>query len=126
MNHAANTGSGLALPRGWIDGDAGADRTLADHQLAAARDQRGVADFDAGDVSDGVERARRPANRQLEIPLSRLLRLEPGERMNKTMAAMDVRMFDLGAAIFIGSPSFVNVPRSMVSYGATGCNRRRS
>jgi hypothetical protein len=31
--------------------------------------------------------------------------------MNReTRAAMDARMFGLGAAIFIGSPSFVNAP----------------
>jgi hypothetical protein len=29
-------------------------------------------------------------------------------------------MFDLGAAIFIGSPSFVNVPRSIASYVLRG------
>ena len=57
------------------DGDAGAHRPLADHQLAAAGDQRGVTDLDAGDVGDGIERPGGAADRQLEIALSRLLRL---------------------------------------------------
>jgi hypothetical protein len=38
-----------------MDGsDAGADRAFADHELAAARDERGVADFDSFNVGDGV------------------------------------------------------------------------
>ena len=32
--------------------------------------------FNAGDVRDGIEHARRSANRQLEVTLPRLLRLE--------------------------------------------------
>ena len=35
-------------------GDAGADGAFADFELAAAGDERGVSDFDAFDVGDGV------------------------------------------------------------------------
>ncbi len=38
-------------------GDAGADRTFSDFEFAAAGDERGVSDFDAFDVGDGVVRA---------------------------------------------------------------------
>lgn len=35
-------------------GDAGADRAFTDFELAAAGNERGVSDFDAVDVGDGV------------------------------------------------------------------------
>ena len=57
------------------DRDAGANRTLADDELAAAGDQRRVSDLHPGDVGDRVERPCGAADRQLEITLSRLLRL---------------------------------------------------
>ena len=38
-------------------GDAGADRAFADFEFAAAGDERGVSDFYAFDVGDGVIRA---------------------------------------------------------------------
>ena len=71
---------GVGLAARVHDGDAGAHRALADDELAAAGDQRGVADLDAGNVGDGVERARGAADRQLEIALSRLLRVEAPSR----------------------------------------------
>ena len=48
-------------------GDAGAHRALADLQLALARDERRVADLDAGDVGDGVGGAGRAVERDAEI-----------------------------------------------------------
>ena len=67
---------GVGLAARMHDGHAGAHRALADDQLAAAGDQRGVADLDAGHVGDRIERPGGAANRQLEITLSRLLRLQ--------------------------------------------------
>jgi len=70
------------------DSDAGANGTLAYNEFAASRDQRRVADLDAGDVRDRVERTRSAADRQLEIVLSRFgLRLrrhrDESERENE-------------------------------------------
>ena len=66
----ANTGSRLFLPSREHDRHARAHRSLADNELALAGDERGVADLDAGDVGDGVEPARRAADRECEIALS--------------------------------------------------------
>jgi hypothetical protein len=67
---------GVGFPTRVNDGHTRADRSLADHQLSTAGVQRGVADFDAGDVGDCIERTGGPADRQLEITFSRLLRVE--------------------------------------------------
>ena len=48
-------------------GDPGAHRPLADHQLAAAGDERRVADEDAGDVGDGIQRAGRAVEGHAEV-----------------------------------------------------------
>src|SRR5213075_2679668 len=53
-------------------GDAGANRALPHHELAAAGDERSVPDLDARDVGDGVERTRRSADGKLEVILARL------------------------------------------------------
>src|SRR5208283_3009147 len=42
---------------GMDGGDAGADRAFSDLEFAVAGDERGVSDFDAVDVGDGVIRA---------------------------------------------------------------------
>jgi len=47
--------------------DAGPDRALADDELALAPDQRDVADLDAGDVGDRVERPRGARKRDAEV-----------------------------------------------------------
>jgi hypothetical protein len=44
-------------------GDAGSHRALADDEFALAADKRDLANLDAGDVRDGVERARRTGKR---------------------------------------------------------------
>ena len=63
------------------DRDAGANGTLADDQLAAAGDECRVTHLHPGHVGDRVKRACGAADRQLEITLSRLLRLQnAGER----------------------------------------------
>ena len=54
----------------------GAHRSRPHHQLSASGNEGGLADFDARHVGDGVEWSRRPADGQLEIPLSRLLRVQ--------------------------------------------------
>src|SRR2546427_6968053 len=54
-------------------GDAGTNRSLPDHQLAASRDERRVSDLDAGDVGDGVERARRTVERNPQVAGALLL-----------------------------------------------------
>ena len=76
VNHAANTGIGVGLAARMNHRHAGAHGPLADDQLAAAGDQRRVAHLDAGHVGDRIERPGGAADRQLEIALSRLLRLQ--------------------------------------------------
>src|SRR5262245_17406088 len=53
------------------DRDARANRSLADDERTLARDERGMPDFDAGDVGDGVERARRAADQRADPELAR-------------------------------------------------------
>ena len=73
VNQAANTGSRARLAARMNDGDAGAHRALCRRRAALAGDQRRVADLDAGDVGDGVQRARlaphQPAEPELARPL---------------------------------------------------------
>ncbi len=66
---------GIRLAPRMHDGDAGAHGALPLHQPPAARDERRVPDLHAGDIGDGVEGARRAANRQSEFARPRLLRL---------------------------------------------------
>jgi len=70
-------------------GNACAHGSSADHQLSAARDQRGLADFDAGNVRDGVECTRRSADGELEVTLSRLLCLQRDGKNNDREQAQD-------------------------------------
>src|SRR4029077_1847085 len=51
----AEYGIVAALPSRMDDGHAGANRPLSNDELASARDQCGVPDFDAGNVGDGIE-----------------------------------------------------------------------
>jgi len=55
------------LAAGKNGGDAGADRAFADFELAAAGDERGVPDFDTGNVSDGVVGPGRAVERDTKI-----------------------------------------------------------
>ena len=72
-NQAANTGSEIESSTARQDGrDAGAHGTPADFQLAGPRDERGVADQDARDVGDGVERSRSAVEGNAEIARTRL------------------------------------------------------
>src|SRR6476660_483355 len=48
-------------------GDPGAHGALADLQFSFARNQRSMADDDAGNISDGIERAGRAVKRDAEI-----------------------------------------------------------
>ena len=48
-------------------GDTGADRAVADDQLAVALDQRHLPDFDTGDVGNGVQRPGLPGKRNAEV-----------------------------------------------------------
>src|SRR5262249_59687117 len=45
----------VLLAAGMDDGDAGANRSAADDELAAAGDERGVPDFDAAHIRDRVQ-----------------------------------------------------------------------
>ncbi len=47
----------VCFAAGKNGGDSGAHRAFADYELALARDERGVSDFNAFDVGDGVVRA---------------------------------------------------------------------
>ncbi len=51
-------GIGILLAAGQDDRDAGADRTLADFELAISANERGRADFHSGYIGDRVERCR--------------------------------------------------------------------
>ena len=68
-NQPANDGLAIeSLAARQDRGDAGAHRPLARRVSGAlARDDRGVADLDAGDVGDGVERPGRAVERHAEI-----------------------------------------------------------
>jgi hypothetical protein len=58
------------------DRDASANRTLADDQLAATGDQCCVTHLHPGDVGYRIKRPCGAADRQLEITLSCLLRVQ--------------------------------------------------
>ena len=90
---------GVRLAARMHDGDAGANGALSDHQLAAAGDERRVSDLDAGDVGDRVERAGRPADRQLEVVLARL-RLRECKRRRERESGYDDRERSHGDFLF--------------------------
>ena len=54
----AEDGVVRVFPARMNGGDAGADRAFSDFELAAAGDERGVSDFNAFDVGDGVVQRR--------------------------------------------------------------------
>ena len=60
VNQAPNTGSALALPRGCTTVTPVRTGPLPTTSRPLAGDQRRVADLDAGDVGDRVERAGPP------------------------------------------------------------------
>jgi hypothetical protein len=57
---------------GMDGGDAGAHRPFANHEFAAARDERSVADFHTFDICDGVVRAGCAVERDAEFAGARL------------------------------------------------------
>jgi hypothetical protein len=64
---SAEDGVVRVLPSGMDSGNAGADGAFADFELAVAGDERGVSDFYALDVGDGVIRAGRAVEGDTEI-----------------------------------------------------------
>src|SRR5205823_9515882 len=63
----------------------GADRSLADDELAAARDESRMADEHAVDVGDRIERARRAVEGHAEVTGART-RLHSGRRIRRGRA----------------------------------------
>ena len=81
VNQAPNTGSALVLAARVDHGDARAHRALAGDEPPLARDERRVADLDARDVGDRVERAGRAADERHEAELARPRLLGGGRRL---------------------------------------------
>ena len=67
VNQAPKTESLRVFPARKNGGDAGADWAFSDFEFAAAGDERGVSDFDAFDVGDGVVRAGRAVEGNAQI-----------------------------------------------------------
>ncbi len=90
VNQAPKTGSQRIFAARKNGGDAGADRAFSDFELAAAGDERGVSDFYAVDVGDGVVRAGRAVEGDAEVAGSGL-GLGEGESAGTEKSGREVR-----------------------------------